>query len=238
MELHTTPAIVEVHHHPHHTTNGKQSGTLSPRSMPKVAPDGRGILRHLEDDVRKRALRIHRETGNPDGHSNWLAAERELHEEAMQRQAIRDRMQNAGFTVVDKVKKKAALESQLTFALFKKERLEKEQARLGEVLARLGESQKDVEDVQRKVDKEIEDLKNQIDDHDLLNDHNLDKNLQSPEEFSLRKNNSRLLEENKKPFRKINDFEDMKKLLHENVFIKGANLVIQDHEIMIKAAEH
>jgi len=231
MELLTTPAIVEVHQH---KMNGKQSGTLSPRSVPKVAPDGRGMLRHLEDVVRKRALRIHRETGNPDGQSNWIAAERELHEEAMQRQATLDR----DFTVVDKVKKKSALESQMTVALFKKELLEKEQARLGEELARLRKSQKGVEDDQRKVDKEIEDLKNQIDDHDQLNDHHADKNLQSPEEFSLRKNNSQLLEENKKPFRKINDFEDMKKLFHENVFIKGANLVIKDHEIMIKAAEH
>jgi len=229
MELLTTPAIVEVHQH---KMNGKQSGTLSPRSVPKVAPDGRGVLRHLEDDVRKRALRIQRETGNPDGHATWTAAEREVLEEVMQATLDRD------FTVVDKVKKKSALESQMTVALFKKELLEKEQARLGEELARLRKSQKGVEDDQRKVDKEIEDLKNQIDDHDQLNDHHSDKNLQSPEEFSLRKNNSQLLEENKKPFRKINDFEDIKKLLHENVFIKGANLVIKDHEIMIKAAEH
>jgi len=233
MELLTTPAIVEVHLH---KMNGKQSGTLSPRSVPKVAPDGRGVLRHLEDDVRKRALRIQRETGNPDGHATWIVAEREVHEElleeamqrheeAMQRQAMRRQATlDRDFTVVDKVKKKSALESQMTVALFKKELLEKEQARLGEE--------------QRKVDKEIEDLKNQIDDHDQLNDHHSDKNLQSPEEFSLRKNNSQLLEENKKPFRKINDFEDIKKLLHENVFIKGANLVIKDHEIMIKAAEH
>jgi len=225
--------------------NGKQSGTLSPRSMPKVAPDGRGMLRHLEDHVRKRAQRKWRETGNPDGHANWIAAEIELHEEAMQRQANLERLQ--------KIKL-----------------LEKEQARLGEELARLRKSQKDVEDDQRKVDKEIEDLKNQIDDHDQLLEENnsqllerqfattlqspeefsLRKNnsqllerqfattLQSPEEFSLRKNNSQLLEEKKKPFRKINDFEDMKKLLQENVYIKGANLVIQDHEIIIKAAEH
>jgi len=81
-EMATTPAIVHVHQH---TPHGKQTIPLSPRSLPKVASDGVGVIRHLQDEIRQRAHKIWMDKGNPDGFANWIAAERELHQEAVQR---------------------------------------------------------------------------------------------------------------------------------------------------------
>mmetsp|Transcript_39601 Transcript_39601/g.84416 ORF Transcript_39601/g.84416 Transcript_39601/m.84416 type:complete len:375 (+) Transcript_39601:128-1252(+) len=42
------------------------------------APDGAGVLRRMEEELRKRAEEVWMQSGNPDSESNWMEAERAL----------------------------------------------------------------------------------------------------------------------------------------------------------------
>jgi len=172
-DMATTPAIFHVHQH---TPNGKQWILLS------VPSDGVGVLRHIEDEIRKQARKLWLETGNPDAFANWIAAERELYGEAVQRE------QNVVFTALYSQKKLTALKTQLDVAQSKK-------AHISEML--------------QMVDKEIADLNDQIAQHDTENPvRDLDKNLQTPEKpFTDRKNLDTNLQTPEKSFTDHNNLD-------------------------------
>jgi len=70
----------------------------------------------MEDEIRQRTHKLWLDKGNPDGHANWIAAERELHQEAIQKQKRLDKVQNAVFTAIDLQNELKALGLQLEVA--------------------------------------------------------------------------------------------------------------------------